>query len=89
MSYYPVYTYKNNGGVPMTSSQIQKVLSNPQTKIIDGISGNVMQAPPKPGVMRPDGKPYHVANYIPQTHEMVYHGISRSNNHPSLFGRFR
>jgi len=74
MSYYPVYQYKENNNTPMSQAQVISLLSNPQTKIIDAVSGNQLMTPPGPNDYRPDDRHYHVANYYPVTREIVYHG---------------
>ena len=70
----PVYVYKENYSKPLSTDQLNNIVNNPSTIIIDGITGNTLNAPPVRGDLRPDGQRYHVANYIPQLNELVYHG---------------
>lgn len=76
MSYYPVYRYAMNHGVPYTQEQVSVILSQPGVTCVDALCGKIMSGPPTADSRRPDGKSYHVGNYYNATKQLVFHGVS-------------
>ena len=60
-----------------TQSQIATAKASGAT-MVSAYDGSVLSSAPISTTMVPNGsKPYHVANYIPQTNEIVYHGFGK------------